>query len=569
MIKFLGRGSAFADENNSAFFTCGNKLVLVDCPMSSFTMIKKMDLTGIETVDILITHTHADHISGIAMLIDLLFFTTKIRVTVVAPCEEVKQDMIYNLTRLDGCESGWYDITVASDYDAPYIKAVIPTHHTEQLEGKCFGYNLDVDGTNVVYTGDTNTLDPYEPYITEGTELYVEASSVAVPVHLYIDDILPRLNELTDKNVKVYLMHLDNEKVIREKIRDTKIELAPLCAESVTPDMIYDITDELYKTTCNNTENDHTAIFGYLTALGKAIIGADRASFWKWDKRRHELWTTAATGVDRIVIPDTTGLVGKAITNKTVVVTNDPYNDPDFNSSVDKKTGYVTRSVMVLPVADVNGEFIGAFQLINKLDGKGFDIEEDSRKLSLPALICGLALESDTFLDDSHHDRLTKLKNRIGFYHDFSKKYIKYLEEGCDKPLSMFICDIDKFKLVNDTYGHNAGDQVLEHAAKLLQDSCEEGENAYRWGGEEFIILMPDTDLKQATAKAEKLRQTIEASEFPADGIFIKKTMSFGVHEFVKGKSIEDNVSIADGRLYTAKETGRNKVVSEDVKEPS
>ena len=107
---------------------------------------------------------------------------------------------------------------------------------------------------------------------------------------------------------------------------------------------------------------------------------------------------------------------------------------------------------MVLPVADVNGEFIGAFQLINKNSEKGFDIEEDSRKLSLPALICGLALESDTFLDDAHHDRLTKLKNRIGFYSDFSKKYMKYLDGKTDKPLSMFICDIDKFKLVNDTY---------------------------------------------------------------------------------------------------------------------
>ena len=565
MIKFLGRGSAFADENNSAFFRFEKKLVLIDCPMSSFTKIKKMDLTNIEAVDILITHTHADHISGIAMLIDLLFFTTKIRVTVVAPCEEVKQDMIYNLTNLDGCESSWYDIAVASDFNAPYIKAVIPTHHTEQLEGKCFGYNLDVDGTNVIYTGDTNTIKPYKPYITEGSVLYTEISSIPVPVHMFIDDILPYLKEITAQGTKVYLMHLDNEKAVAEKIEGTGIELAPLSRTSITPDMVFDITDKLYKTTCNNTENDHAAIFGYLTALGKAIIDADRASFWKWDKRRHELWTTAATGVDKIVIPDNTGLVGKAIMNKSVLVTNDPYNDPDFNSSVDKKTGYVTKSVMVLPVADVNGEFIGAFQLINKNSEKGFDIEEDSRKLSLPALICGLALESDTFLDDAHHDRLTKLKNRIGFYSDFSKKYMKYLDGKTDKPLSMFICDIDKFKLVNDTYGHNAGDQVLEHAAKLLMDSCEEGENAYRWGGEEFIILMPDTDLEQATAKAEKLRKTIEASDFPADGIFIKKTMSFGVATFVPGKSIEDNVSIADGRLYTAKETGRNKVVNSDA----
>ena len=565
MIKFLGRGAAFCDENNSAFFKYENKLVLIDCPMSSFDKIKKMDMTGIDTVDVLITHTHADHISGIAMLIDLLYFTTKIRVTVVAPCDEVKQDMITNLTCIDGCENSWFDIVTASEYKAPYFKAVIPTSHTEQLKGKCYGFNLDVDGNNVIYTGDTNTLESFEPYITEGSILYVEVSSVPVPVHLFIDDILPRLKEYTKKNVKVYLMHLDNEKAIQEKIGGTNIELAPLYTASITPDMIFDITDKLYKTTCNNTENDHTAIFGYLTALGKAIIGADRASFWKWDKRRHELWTTAATGVDKIVIPDNTGLVGKAIMNKSVVVTNDPYNDPDFNSSVDKKTGYVTKSVMVLPVADVNGEFIGAFQLINKNDEKGFDVEEDTRKLSLPALICGLALESDTFLDDAHHDRLTKLKNRIGFYSDFSKKYMKYLNGSTDKPLSMFICDIDKFKLVNDTYGHNAGDQVLEHAAKLLMDSCEEGENAYRWGGEEFIILMPDTDLEQATAKAEKLRKTIEASDFPADGIFIKKTMSFGVAQFVAGKSIEDNVSIADGRLYTAKETGRNKVVNTDA----
>lgn len=563
MIQFLGRGSAFADVNNSAIFMDGDKMVLIDCSMSGFNRVKKMALTGISGIDILVTHTHADHISGIAMLIDYMYFVKKIPVTVVVPSEEVKEDIHWSLFRLDGCADDWYKLVVASDYKEAFFKAAIPTVHSDQLAGRCFGYNLEVDGRNVVYTGDSRTIEPFLPYITDDTILYMEIATYDSTVHMNVEDMLPFIKEQTERGVEVYLMHLDDEPAISAKIEGTKAQLAPLYGgeSAITPEMIYDITDKLYKNTCTNNDNDHNLIFGYLTELGKTIIGADRASFWKWDKRRHELWTTAATGVDRITIPDSTGLVGKAITNKSVVVTNDPYNDPDFNSNVDKKTGYVTKSVMVLPVADVNGEFIGAFQLINKFDSKGFDVVEDSRKLSLPALICGLALESDTFLDDAHHDRLTKLKNRIGFYHDFSKKYIKYLEDDCDKPLSMFICDIDKFKLVNDTYGHNAGDQVLEFAAKLLMESCEEGENAYRWGGEEFIILMPDTNLEQAAAKAEKLRKTIEASEFPADGVFIKKTMSFGVHEFVKNKSIEDNVSIADGRLYTAKETGRNKVV--------
>ena len=83
------------------------------------------------------------------------------------------------------------------------------------------------------------------------------------------------------------------------------------------------------------------------------MAGADRASFWRWDKRRHKLITTVATGTNQIVIDDTSGLVGRALAENRTIVTNDPYNHPDFNSGVDKKTGYVTKSVLVMPVANV------------------------------------------------------------------------------------------------------------------------------------------------------------------------------------------------------------------------
>ena len=325
---------------------------------------------------------------------------------------------------------------------------------------------------------------------------------------------------------------------------------------------IFDISDKLYKEMCANPGNDHAKLFTYLTELGKVIGCSDRASFWKWDKRKHQLWTTSATGVDKITIPETTGLVGKALATGKVLITNDPYTDPDFNKEVDKKTGYVTKSILVLPVADVNGEFIGAFQLINKEGDSGFD-EEDARKLSLAALICGIALESETFLEESHHDRLTNLKNRMAFYNDFAKKYNKYLVPDPKSPLSMFICDIDKFKRVNDTYGHNAGDDVLVFASHLIEELGGPKNSAYRWGGEEFILLMPDCDLNAAVAKAEEIRKKLEASTIEADGNLINVTMSFGCHTFEYGKTIEENVSAADTHLYTAKETGRNKVVWE------
>ncbi len=326
-------------------------------------------------------------------------------------------------------------------------------------------------------------------------------------------------------------------------------------------DSVFEIGDNLYREMCAAKPSNHTKLFSNITELGRKMTNSDRASFWKWDKVKHQLWTTSATGVDRITIPDDTGLVGKAIREKRILVTNDPYNDPDFNSSVDKKTGYVTKSILVMPVADINGEFIGAFQIINKLDGDGYDEVVDSRKLSMAALICGIALESETFLEKSYHDKLTKLKNRMGFYSDFSRRFSKTLDEG--RNLCLFISDIDKFKKVNDTYGHNAGDDVLAFVANLIEQNCTEKDAVYRWGGEEFIMMMEDTDLNECIEKAEMIRKKIMDSTINADGNDINVTMSFGCRSFDAEKSIEDNISVADGYLYTAKESGRNCVISE------
>lgn len=319
---------------------------------------------------------------------------------------------------------------------------------------------------------------------------------------------------------------------------------------------IYKVSSELYGDMSDILPNKgHTKIFSYLTRLGKVLVNADRASFWKWDKKAHVLWTAAATDADTIVIPETTGLVGKALREGRLVITNDPYSDPDFNPEVDKKTGYVTRSVLVMPISNIKGEYIGAYQVINKLDG-GFDEEEDSKKLSLAAVICGLALESDVFLDESYTDRLTGLKNRMGFYSDFSWKFKD------KETMSLFICDIDKFKNVNDTYGHNAGDEVLKLMADILTGSSD-GCDVYRWGGEEFILIMPDSKLEACVTKAEEIRWKAENTVcHTSDGKDISFTVSFGVAAFDRAKSTADNIAAADKNLYIAKKTGRNRVVS-------
>jgi len=567
MLKFFGRGSAFADEHNSAFFVANDELVLIDCPMHTFARLNDMNLALFDHIYILVTHTHGDHSSGIGLLVDLLQFSVKTPITVVAPSMEVEADLFYLLSRIEGCNSSWFDLINAEDLEKDWFVCPIPTHHTEELEGKCFGYCLNVDGNKVIYTGDTNTILPFEKYLEKGAYLYMEISAYKTPVHLYCSDMAAKVREYTDMGVHVYLMHMDDEKRIEKVMAGTGAEFAPLARGGLTMEDngrmlsgIFEITDSLYKDMCMNDSKDHNLLFSYLTELSKTIVNADRASFWKWDKRSGQIWTMSATGVDKIAIPDDTGLVGKALRIKKTVITNDPYSDPDFNRAIDLQTGYKTKSVLVLPVADINGNFIGALQLINKKDDNGFDDEADPKKLSLAALMCGIALESETFLEESHHDKLTGLKNRMGFYYDFGGKFKDYLIPDSGKQMSVFIGDIDKFKRVNDTYGHNAGDDVLAFASSLIESSCGEKDSVYRWGGEEFVMVMRDTDLEGAVKKAEEIRLKLMESDINADGNLIRCTMSFGVTLFDPSRTIEENISTADEGLYNAKETGRNKV---------
>ncbi len=331
-------------------------------------------------------------------------------------------------------------------------------------------------------------------------------------------------------------------------------------------EQIFGITENLYKEMSHADEdasNAHLEIFRLLTDLGRTLVHADRASFWKWDKRASTLWTTAAVGTERITIPEGTGLVGKALAERRAIVTNDPYSNPDFNSDVDKKTGYVTKSILVMPISNCKGEFIGAYQAINKIGNGGkFDLEADTRRLSLAAFICGITLESETFFDDSQHDKLTELKNRMGFYSDYNRDYLRLLTDGENpRRISMFICDIDFFKKVNDTYGHNAGDAVLRHVAGIFRANSRICDGVYRWGGEEFIVILPDTDMKGAADFAERLRTLVMASVCHFDDLDIKVTMSFGVTEIDPSKSIESNIEDADAKLYKAKESGRNIVI--------
>ena len=155
-------------------------------------------------------------------------------------------------------------------------------------------------------------------------------------------------------------------------------------------------------------------------------------------------------------------------------------------------------------------------------------------------------------------DPLTGLANRMCFHEqmiesmDFAERY--------DLPFSIIMGDIDHFKSVNDTYGHEMGDDVLKAFGKLLHDTCRRGDMAARYGGEEFIVILPMAKLEAALMVAERIRAGMEKLSLLPDGAIV--TVSLGAAEFRAGEDMKDFIKRADDALYKAKETGRNKVCS-------
>lgn len=153
-------------------------------------------------------------------------------------------------------------------------------------------------------------------------------------------------------------------------------------------------------------------------------------------------------------------------------------------------------------------------------------------------------------------DKLTGLKNR----HSLDARLESEIERSIrySEPLSIILFDIDHFKRVNDTWGHPAGDEVLKQMARIASTRLRGPDDLYRWGGEEFLVVAPHTDLQGALALAEKLRAAIEADTFPSVGTL---TASFGAAEFQSAEDCDAWFKRVDQALYRAKNTGRNRVV--------
>jgi diguanylate cyclase (GGDEF)-like protein/hemerythrin-like metal-binding protein len=221
-----------------------------------------------------------------------------------------------------------------------------------------------------------------------------------------------------------------------------------------------------------------------------------------------------------------------------------------------EEAGAIRRFLLThFPVANSDGmlEAIGVVARPKQDAGDGGDAEEALR--SAEKINRQLRATVRSLQELASTDTLTRAWNRRHCEDLLDSETHRSIRFG--HPLSLLIIDIDHFKSVNDQFGHRAGDRVLTEFADCLRDGMRRSDELARWGGEEFVLLMPDTALAGAQRSGERIRERIAESQFTSVGGL---SASIGVAEFAPTESIEEWLARADAALYRAKQGGRNRV---------
>jgi diguanylate cyclase (GGDEF)-like protein len=245
------------------------------------------------------------------------------------------------------------------------------------------------------------------------------------------------------------------------------------------------------------------------------------------------------------------GIAGRVFLNAQPMIVNNIRDDSLF---IESETSYV-RSIACIPMVVYN-DVIGVINVTNKKNGKEFT-GLDIKMLKAVADQAAVAVNKAQLWDMAVTDSLTGLYVRRYFMVKLQEEI--HRAERYDKIISVIMADLDRFKDINDTYGHDVGDRALEAISQFLQKNIRDVDTIARYGGEEFVMLIPDADKESAFSLAERLRE--ELARVNLDNL-PPITISLGIATYpADGTDIDDLIKKADAAMYAAKKAGRNNSV--------
>ena len=258
------------------------------------------------------------------------------------------------------------------------------------------------------------------------------------------------------------------------------------------------------------------------------------------------------------------GIEGAVFKSRRPMIINDFPEHARHDAIFDRHTGVESRAVLVVPLIS-RGRVIGVVKLVNRLPGDAFS-PADQSLVTLLMEPAAIALENAILFKKMEQlsitDDLTGLHN-VRYLNSFLYREIKR-SRRYRLPVSVIFLDMDGFKTVNDRFGHLAGSQTLVEVGQLLRETVREIDMVARYGGDEFVVVLPQTDPAGAMVIAERIREQIEETTFLGGiGLKLHLTASLGVASFPdQGQSRDELIHQADAAMYRVKESGKNGVMT-------
>jgi diguanylate cyclase (GGDEF)-like protein len=263
----------------------------------------------------------------------------------------------------------------------------------------------------------------------------------------------------------------------------------------------------------------------------------------------------------KVRIPPDEGILGMALQKRIVVSRMDPRSSSGRRPSRRSLEDMEVAPDFVAPVFGISGT-VGALVVA----GCPFPLEEERICMSMLADLLSMALQNATLLDPSRDgkwvDPLTGVSNRIHFLQWFENEIRR--TENYRQALALFMFDIDEFKKINDTYGHQAGDVVIKRMAEIARKNTRGSDIVGRYGGDEFMVLITSTTEEQAVSFAGNLREKISTTDIaiPGTEVPVRITISGGLAMFpTHGQSTTELFRAADEAMYESKRQGRNRIL--------
>src|SRR5712672_2282192 len=302
------------------------------------------------------------------------------------------------------------------------------------------------------------------------------------------------------------------------------------------------------------------------------FLRPDTWSLLLLDEMKQELYFELAVGKGAQALKDVRikmgqGIAGWVAQNDEAVIVPDVSQDTRFFSKVDEKTKMETRSIVAVPVR-YRDHCLGVIELINCVGSEGFQ-ERDLALLGALADFAAIALENARHVQRIHEltitDDCTSLYNARHL--NFILETEIYRSQRYGYEFSLIFLDLDRFKSVNDTHGHLAGSKLLAEIGDVLRVNCRLIDFAFRYGGDEFVLLLPQTSKDSALNVARRLHKLVrEAGWLQPEGLNIKLTASIGVASYPSdAKSKVELLHLADEAMYQIKNTTRNGVAAAKV----